>query len=264
MRFVARLSSASTGLVEDIRLIAFLAWMKVYRRYCGSWFGIGWSLAHPMAYVMVMWFAFQTIMQTAFPNFLLYLTSGMMPWWFLSNSMITAASTFSNRKHELNCTTISPLQFVLADIGAEFVNFLAACLVMVVLAAACNGTMSQTLLLLPLAMIPLVAFAFGCGVLCAYLGARYRDIPHLLQVAMSLLFWLVPIIYHPSQIPTEFRAWVQLNPLAVLIAPFQVILHGQSVPTLKLVSFDLGFGVAILVLALWVDRKIGRRIVFDL
>jgi lipopolysaccharide transport system permease protein len=72
------------------------------------------------------------------------------------------------------------------------------------------------LLLVPLIAIQLV-FSAGIGMLLACANLFFRDIRHLLALALAIWFYLVPIIYPLENVPLQLRPFYLLNPLAVVI-----------------------------------------------
>jgi len=74
----------------------------------------------------------------------------------------------------------------------------------------------------------------------AALNVRYRDVQHLLNIALQLWFWLTPIVY-PSgfvydQLATRHPALFDLflaNPLAVIAMGFQRALYRTPQPTVE-------------------------------
>ena len=76
----------------------------------------------------------------------------------------------------------------------------------------------------------------GGGLVVAYASAKYRDLPHLLNVVLGVLFWMMPIVYHWNQAPGPLSPFIQYNPFSLLISPTQIVLHGGAIPSLPLLS----------------------------
>jgi len=58
----------------------------------------------------------------------------------------------------------------------------------------------------------------------------YRDIQHITRVALSLLFYLIPVFYRPQQIGTNYSEILMMNPIAVLIQSYRDIFFFQRTP----------------------------------
>ncbi|HMC37017.1 MAG TPA: ABC transporter permease, partial [Actinomycetota bacterium] len=104
------------------------------------------------------------------------------------------------------------------------------------------------LLLLPLSFVALLAFTAAVSLWVAALNVRYRDVQHLLNLALITWFWLTPIVYSSGFVyekltrhPFAFQLFL-VNPMAVIVMGFQRALYavvqpaGLSQPVLAPVS----------------------------
>ena len=72
------------------------------------------------------------------------------------------------------------------------------------------------------------ALSIGLGLMIATLNVFFRDVVHVVTVALSLLFYLTPIFYDASQAEGAFRWIFVVNPFAVLVDAYRAILfHGE-------------------------------------
>jgi lipopolysaccharide transport system permease protein len=58
-----------------------------------------------------------------------------------------------------------------------------------------------------------VAFTFGVGLIFSVVHALFRDLRHIVDVLLPLLFWLTPILWAPSALPPGILPLLSLNPL---------------------------------------------------
>src|SRR5262249_49062851 len=80
------------------------------------------------------------------------------------------------------------------------------------------GGLHWTVLLVPAAMLPLLALALGVSWLLASLGVFIRDMENVVAILIQqILFFLTPIIYRPDNVPETIRRIVMMNPLAVVV-----------------------------------------------
>ena len=79
-------------------LIFQLAINDFKSRYVGSYLGIIWAFIQPLITILVLWFVFQVGFRSApvdgFP-FILWLSCGLIPWFFFSDSVNSAACSLT-------------------------------------------------------------------------------------------------------------------------------------------------------------------------
>jgi lipopolysaccharide transport system permease protein len=80
----------------------------------------------------------------------------------------------------------------------------------------------------------------------AALQVFFRDLSQLLAPALSILFYMTPILYPDTLVPERYRRWLELNPFRDLIALFRAGLYGTPPPPLGRL---LVWGALFLVLA---------------
>ncbi len=254
----------STRLGSLLSIVWYLALTTLYQRYCGSLIGFGWSLLNPALTIGVYYLAFAVFIRVPIENFFVYLVSGLLPWLFFSSALTGSTNSLIARSHSLNTSTVNRLMFIFADTTIELVTLLTSLVVLMIFAAAIVHTASWHWLLLPLLILPLVVTTYALTVCIAYYSVVYRDIPHLLQVGLGVFFWLLPIVYHWSMLPEPFDRLVQYNPIALLISPLQVALHGGMLPSLGLMLGASAVACLAVLAALYCYRRRNREIIFYL
>ena len=63
-------------------------------------------------------------------------------------------------------------------------------------------------------LVPYMLLAAGVGAFLAALQTLLRDVEHVVQVVIQILFYASPILYPASLIPANLQGWVRVNPLA--------------------------------------------------
>ena len=58
------------------------------------------------------------------------------------------------------------------------------------------------MILFPVVLALQVVFTIGIALILATLTAFFRDVRHLVEVALAVLFWTTPIVYELSQVPS--------------------------------------------------------------
>lgn len=260
-----RFAPGSTGALRNtLRTICYLAVIRLHRRYVGSAIGALWSLLHPLATTLILIVVFTNFMRVPITNYALYLVAGAIPWGFISGGLTTASQSLIGRREVLQSSLVSPAVFVLADVFAEFITFVVAYAVLLVLAALIFQPPAPIIALLPLTLLPLVIFTFAASIPVAYLAVRFRDIPHILQIFFAMMFWLVPIVYSPDMVPEPYRNYIIYNPFSLLIQPPVILAHGGAIPSARLLGGGIAVGLATIAIAWFAHRRLGRDIIYRL
>lgn len=83
-------------------LILSLARQDFKQRFLGNYFGILWAFAGPLINVLIMWFVFQVGFRASkveeYP-FVLWLMSGMFPWFFISEAIMTGSNSILDKPY---------------------------------------------------------------------------------------------------------------------------------------------------------------------
>lgn len=247
-----------------VRTALYLGWVRVQRRYVGSSLGALWSLANPIVTTLILFLVFAHFMRVPIANYGLYLVAGIVPWTFLATALNLATQSLTSRRDVLQSSLVSGVVFVIADVAAELIMFALAYLVLLLLAALVFGAPAAAAFALPVVLAPLIVFTGAVAVAVAYLSVYFRDLPHLLQVFLATMFWLVPVVYSVDMVPEPFRFIVNYNPFALMILPSILVVHGGILPSAKLFATSVGMAGLACLGAWWVQRRLRRDLVFHL
>ena len=103
-----------------------------------------------------------------------------------------------------------------------------------------HGFQLPELWLYPLSITVLILFAAALTLWVAAMNVRYRDVGHLLNLALLVWFWATPIVYQGWLVQQKLEgflilgvdAWFLylLNPVAVIVLGFQRALYAVVQP----------------------------------
>jgi ABC-type polysaccharide/polyol phosphate export permease len=218
-------------------VLANLVRKEVKVKYKSSVLGMAWSMLNPVIYLAVFTLVFPVILRSRVPNFPVYLLSGLLAWNLFATSLSNGARSVVD-----NSNLVTKLYFPreilpLSSVGAAMVDFGTQSLVLIAFMAILRyGVLGWNLLLLPLALVALVCLASALSMLVAAINVRYRDIQHLVLLALLMWFWLTPIVY-PSALVWQtlarrevFKLLYLVNPMTAIVMGFQRALYGVVTP----------------------------------
>jgi lipopolysaccharide transport system permease protein len=70
----------------------------------------------------------------------------------------------------------------------------------------------------------------GFAWLCAAATVYLRDVPQIVLVGLTLIFYMTPVFYDLDRVPEKYSSVLELNPLAILIEAYRAVLIGGSSP----------------------------------
>ena len=108
---------------------------------------------------------------------------------------------------------------------------------------------------MPVALLYILVFSIGMGLLLSVMIVFFRDIQHLYGVFLAALNYLTPIFYPYNMLPEWLKKLMIFNPMYNFIQYFrEIVLYGQW-PTLQENLICAGFALLSLFLGLWYFKK---------
>lgn len=199
-------------------------------RYRRSTIGFLWSLLNPLFTMVIMALVFSSLYKVPFSQFSLYLFSGLLPWNLITSSLLGGSMSIINAESYLKKVYIPKIIFPLATLGVELTNFMFSLVSLFILSLFFGAKLGWSLLLLPFALLLLALFIFGGILLLSILTVFFRDLSHILQIALLGLFYLTPILYPTSLLSGELLNLIKLNPFYYFINIFHLIIYEAALP----------------------------------
>jgi lipopolysaccharide transport system permease protein len=200
-------------------------------KYRGSVFGFLWSLANPLLMIIVYTVAFTYILRIRSTGFVFYLMLGLLPWTFFVNSASMSTGAIIDNagllKNVFFPRAILPIATVLFNL-AQFVLTMAIFLPLMLLWY--RIPLSAPMLLFPVFLVLQTLFTIGAAMMLATATAFFRDVRHLLEVALQALFWTMPIVYEIQQIPDRLRLVVLMSPVSSFVMAYQRLFYYREWP----------------------------------
>ncbi|MBL8571952.1 MAG: ABC transporter permease [Phreatobacter sp.] len=217
-------------LVRHIALALALVRRDVESRYRGSLGGCLWILLTPLLLLGVYATVFGLILRAKWARtdtaaeFALVLYVGLLMFGVLQDCLSRAATSISSQPNLVR-KVVFPLEILSwVNVLGSLVTFSSGLVVWTVFCLAVKGSLSPTMLALPLILFPVVMLALGVGWLFGALGVYLRDLQQTVgPISMALLF-LTPIFYDLSLVPAEYQWLFILNPLTFVVAQARAVM----------------------------------------
>ena len=268
-----RLYNRSVRVYADVlryrELFGSLFRRDLRAKYKGSVLGLAWTLALPLALMLVYLTVFSLLMKaraTDVDDYWLYLLCGLPPWAFFASSIQTAARSLLDNANLIRKVKF-PRQLVpVSVVATQVVAFAAMTVVVIVLALWFRPDSRATVWLsIPVAAL-IVFFVAGLALTVASLNAVFRDVEFVVTAALLPWFFLTPIVYTLDNLPgAADRPWlIDLihwgNPLTPAVISFRTpIFYGEAPPTAELIYLVVATVIA-LALGAFVFTRVDDRI----
>jgi ABC-type polysaccharide/polyol phosphate export permease len=232
-RATERPSWATTvkGLVQYRELLRNLVVKDLTLKYRGSVLGFLWSLLNPLVMMVVYTVAFRYIVRIHAAEFVFRLLVSLLAWTFFATSTAMASASIVDNsaltKSVYFPRAILPIASVLFNLAQYLLTMSVFLPLMLVYY---HVPLSWPALLFPVILGLQLVFTCGVALAVAAGTALFRDVRHLVDVGLSILFWGTPIVYPISQVPLRLRPWVQLTPLSPYLVSYQRIFCDRQWP----------------------------------
>jgi lipopolysaccharide transport system permease protein len=218
------------NLWKHRELVHRLTTQEVLQRYRGSFLGIVWSFITPILMLSVYAFVFSIVFQARWgePNgssrpaeFALTLFAGLIPFGVFAEVVNRAPSIVLSTPNYVK-KVVFPLEILpVVAVGSAVVQSLISGAILLLASIVFLGQVSWTVVLLPLAYMPLVFLTLGLAWFLASLGVYVRDIGQVIGVVTQVLFFLSPIFYPVSAVPERLRFILYCNPMTAILGEFR-------------------------------------------
>jgi lipopolysaccharide transport system permease protein len=221
-------------------LLRALIWRNVRVRYKNTALGMFWILLQPFLQMLVYTIIFGIWARIPVGEipYSIHVLSGLVLVFYVnrvlgeSGNVVRANQSLTRKvyfpKLVLPCMVVAAAT---VDLGASLLLLAGMMLVL-------DVPVRSTVLLLPMVLLWVVAWAFAISVWFAALGIRYRDVTLVIPVLSMLMMYMSPVIYPISIVPEYLLPVYFLNPMVGIITTFRWLVLGvdQLYPLAILIS----------------------------
>jgi ABC-2 type transport system permease protein len=110
----------------------------------------------------------------------------------------------------------------------------------------------EPMILFPVVLLLQLACTIGIALILSTVTVFFRDVRHLVEVALAVLFWTTPIVYEFDRVPERLRLLILLSPMSPFIVAYQKLFFFREWPdaTLWLVAVTYAVGAFVIGTAL--------------
>lgn len=188
---------------DSKELLRNLTLREVKGKYKRTALGQLWSLANPLALMIVYSFVFAIVIRVNVPPgdpsgldlFVIWLMCGLLPWTFFSNVVNGSMAAITGNENLIKKVYFPRWVLVVSNTLAALYQHVweLAILMLAVLLLGSNILVYVPLVVVTTALLAL--FGTGLGFLAAVGNVYFRDIQHFMGIIFQLGFYASPIVY---------------------------------------------------------------------
>jgi len=262
-------------------LLINLTQREVKGKYKRTVLGQLWSLANPLAAMLIYTFVFGFIFRqrpdpgnpSGLNVYALWLLCGLLPWTFLSGALTSGMNSLVANAGLIQKVYFNRLTLPLSVILATAYNWLFEMAVLVIALSIAGGWVLPWLPLTILLMFVLAVFAAGLALMLSVANVYFRDTANFVGIILQIWMYLTPIIYPINLVETQSAKLgglagthftllniYQLNPMENFVDVFRQLLYDNRWPDLRTFLVCVAWAAVSFVLGILVFRRSERKL----
>ena len=211
-------------LVKNRRIIIELTKSDFRQKYLGSYLGIIWAFVHPTIYMFILWYVFTNAFKSMPVDnapFLLWMMSGIIPWFFFSESLLNATNSIIEYTFIVKKVTFSigmlPLVKILSALIIHFFFIIA-----ILIICLCYGYKPSIYnLQVFYYLFASIILLLGISWLTSSLVLFMRDVGQIVNMILQFMFWLTPLFWSTKLLSPFTLNLIKLNPVYYLVQGYR-------------------------------------------
>ena len=202
---------------ETRALVAELVRTDFKLRYQNSVLGYLWSLLRPLLLFLILDIVFVKFLKVGngIPHYPVYLLFGLVMWNFFGEMTMQSLGSIVGRGDLIRKISIPRWTIVFSSSLSALINFGLTLIVFAIFMAAGHIAPTLSLLWLPFLFLEIYIFALGVSFFLSTAFVKYRDISYIWEVGLQAGFYITPVLYPLSRLPSVFlQKLILLNPLS--------------------------------------------------
>jgi lipopolysaccharide transport system permease protein len=217
--------------LRNPELIIHLARRELESAHRFTILGWAWPLARQLVQLVVLVFVFSSVLDLGVANFPAFVFSGLVAWSWFASGVGAASTTLLNQRHLVFQPRLPAAVLPIVAVAVPLIDVVMAFPVLL-LVLAVSGSLSWTAIFFPLMLV--VQFVLMCGIAWLTAGGSVylRDLPNIVSLSLTLLFYLTPVFYSLRSVPDNLEWVLKLNPMTTVLEADRALLLGSPFPNI--------------------------------
>lgn len=212
---------------NNLHLVRELALTDFKLKYQGSVMSYLWSLVKPLSSFTIMYVIFVKFLNIDIDPAALFL--GIVMWNYFADLTSGGLKSIVDNGGLIRKIYFPHSIIVIASSLSAFItlvlNLIAVFIFMIIVKSSINITAPFLIIYL----VELYVIALGASLLLSSLYVRFRDISHIWEVVLQILFYSSGVLYVISAVPNVFRPILAMNPLVQIVQDSRNVLLSNHI-----------------------------------
>jgi len=206
-----------------------LGWQDIRQSYRRSVFGQLWITVGMAVTIAAIGIVFGTIFGAPMQVFLPYLASGLIMWALIAGILNEGNQAFIAAEGMIKQLPLPKIVYIVRVVWRNIIVAAHNIVIFPIVIIIVGGSTSWALLFWPLGVLIAVTALSGLALIFGIVAARYRDLPQIVNAALTVAFYVTPVIWIKESIGENelVNALVSFNPLNHILQVARLPLIGQ-------------------------------------
>lgn len=254
----------ATSTVLPTHVVLNLVAQQLSVRYRRAWLGFAWMLLVPLAAMSAMSLAVWLIFGARDPTYIARIVVSLPPFLLFQSTILAASGSLVASQEILRRHSVHRMVFPIAAAMVSLVEYAVASLTLVFLGPIIGIHVGPEMVSMLVGAACIWTGGIGVGLMGAIAVVHFRDLQHVLQVVLNLLYWGTPILYAIDRVPAHLRPLWDLNPLVPMLSLYTTpLVHGEWASPAAL-GASVGVAGVLFTLGVIIFNRHQRGVVFAL
>jgi len=199
-------------------------------RYKQTAAGAAWAVIQPLITMVVLSIFFGKLAKVPTEGipYPLFSFSALVPWTYFATVLTQSSTSIVSNRDLVTKLYIPRLIIPLTPVLSNLIDFIIAFVILIVIMLFYGIYPNAAIIYLPFFILLTIATALSFGLFLSVINVRYRDIGFMLPFIIQIWFFISPIAYASSLVPSKWQFVYGLNPMVGVIEGFRWALIGKT------------------------------------
>jgi ABC-type polysaccharide/polyol phosphate export permease len=238
-----------------------LAKIEFKLRYYENKLGLIWALLKPISEILVFYIAFEVIAKSRVPNFVAFLSIGILLWNFFLESTTGTISILGTKKYLYEYTNMNKVEIYISVIGSNLIGLCFNLIMFIIYFLTFeNGAYISwhALFIFPVILnLLILSLAFSLILSCLFIIAK--DISQIWAIIAALGFWTSPILFKLEVFRASLPGIEYVNPISPIVINARNAFMYHQLPDWNLFIWGFAYSTFFLLIGIYLLNKLGAK-----